>query len=49
LYDGPIPGVFTGDGCVLEAVEEVLDDGLPTTPRHRRKGTSIFVERLYAG
>jgi hypothetical protein len=23
LYDGTIPGVFTGDGCVLEAVEEV--------------------------
>ncbi|HET7530749.1 MAG TPA: DUF222 domain-containing protein [Mycobacteriales bacterium] len=23
LYDGTIPGVFTGDGCVLEALEEV--------------------------
>src|SRR4051812_29789051 len=23
LYDGVIPGVFTGDGCVLENVEEV--------------------------
>src|SRR4051812_5958177 len=23
LYDGAIPGVFSGDGCVLEAVEEV--------------------------
>src|SRR5438034_135770 len=27
LYDGVIPGAFTGDGCVLENVEEV-----PTGP-----------------
>jgi hypothetical protein len=23
LYGGEIPGVFTGDGCVLEAVEDL--------------------------